>query len=103
MLCKPTEAEPDALPGIEFKDYNLAFFSDVGQRPHATNSDYEPTFLEGPSWNTMISCFRERQRLNKWTDRETETGRGDLGVGKMAPKFPTKWERNVLEKAGFDL
>lgn len=31
-VYKPTEAEPNALPGIEFKKYNLVFFSDMGQR-----------------------------------------------------------------------
>lgn len=46
--------------------------------------------------------LQRKTEIKKWTDRETETERGDLGVGKMAVKFPTKWERNVLEKAGFD-
>lgn len=49
--------------------------------------------------------FQRETEIKRWTDKqtETETERGDLGVGKMAVKFPMKWERNVLEKTGFDL
>lgn len=51
--------------------------------------------------------LQRETEIKRWTDKQTETEteieRGDLGVGKMAVKFPMKWERNVLEKTGFDL
>lgn len=81
---------------------NMTWPSDshMGQRPQAANSDYKPNFLG----RTFVTCYgfsTSQRNRDKEMDRETE--RGDLGVGIMVVKFPTKRERNVLDKTGFDL
>lgn len=88
MLCiyKPTEAEPNALPSIDFKEYNLAFRWSHGPEATSCKQWLQATF----PWGTFMKCYlfsaSERNR-DKDMDRQRERQRQREGTWEWG-----KWE-----------